>query len=59
MTKHRTKFEQLLNWADEYDLLARLSPDPEIKARSAKLAAEYRKRAADLVDNSELNKQAS
>ena len=58
MTNHGTKFEQLLNRADESELLAKLSPDPEVRAQSAKLAAEYRERAAWLANNSEPQKQA-
>ena len=58
MSEHGTKFEQLLNRADEYELLAKLSPDPEVRAQSARLAAEYRERAARLANDYEPQKQA-
>jgi hypothetical protein len=45
LSHHGTKLEQLLNRADEYDLLAKLSPDPEVRAQSA---LECRERAAKL-----------
>jgi len=57
MSNHGTKSEQLLNRADEYELLSRLSPDPEVRAQSAKLAVEYRARAARLTGDNEPKKQ--
>lgn len=59
MSNHGTKLEQLLNKADEYDLLSKLSPDPKVRAQSAKLAAEYRERAAKITNDNHAQQRAS